>query len=257
MKETTITIKEKVEPKNPVLIEGLPGQGMVGKIAVEYLAKQLESRKIAELYSPHFAYYVLVNKAGAVRLLRSEFHYWRNERGGNDLILLTGDTQPQTIEGQYEVADAILGFAEQNNVKMILTIGGYRTEAKAEPQVFMSATSQELLSKASEIGVKSSPPGSPIVGTAGLLIGLAKLRNLEAACLLAETPGYLPDPKAAKSVVKVISRMLGFDVDLSGLDNEITKSEQIEERMRRIEEQRRVSENRRRRIEEEKISYIS
>ena len=257
MKETTITIKEKVEPKNPVLIEGLPGQGMVGKIAVEYLAKQLESRKIAELYSPHFAYYVLVNKAGAVRLLRSEFHYWRNERGGNDLILLTGDTQPQTIEGQYEVADAILGFAEQNNVKMILTIGGYRTEAKAEPQIFMSATSQELLSKASEKGVKSSPPGSPIVGTAGLLIGLAKLRNLEAACLLAETPGYLPDPKAAKSVVKVISRMLGFDVELSGLDNEITKSEQIEERMRRIEEQKKVSEKRRQRIEEEKISYIS
>jgi uncharacterized protein (TIGR00162 family) len=257
MKETTIMVKEKVEPKNPILIEGLPGQGMVGKIAVEYLAKRLEARKIAELYSPHFAYYVLVNKAGAVRLLRSEFYYWKNEHGGNDLILLTGDTQPQTIEGQYEVADAILGFAEQNNVKMILTIGGYRTEVKAEPQVFMSATSQEPLSKASEIGIKNSPPGSPIVGTAGLLIGLAKLRNLEAACLLAETPGYLPDPKAAKSVVKVISRMLDFNVDLSGLNNEITKSEQIEERVRKIEEQRRVSEKRRRRIEEEKISYIS
>jgi proteasome assembly chaperone (PAC2) family protein len=95
------------------------------------------------------------------------------------------------------------------------------------------------------------------VGTAGLLVGLAKLKNLEAACLLAETPGYLPDPKAAKSVVKVISRMLGFDVDLSGLDSEIAKSEQIEERMRRIEEQRRTSEKRRQRIEEEKISYIS
>jgi uncharacterized protein (TIGR00162 family) len=257
LKKTTIIVKEKIEPQNPVLIEGLPGQGMVGKIVVEYLVKHLEARKIAELYSPHYAYYVLVSKAGDVRLLRSEFHYWKNERGGNDLILLTGDTQPQTIEGQYEVADTILGFAEQNNVKMILTIGGYRTEVKVEPQVFVSATSQELISKASEIGIKSSPPGSPIVGTAGLLVGLAKLKNLEAACLLAETPGYLPDPKAAKSVVKVISRMLGFDVDLSGIDSEIAKSEQIEERMRKIEEQRRTSEKRRQKIEEEKISYIS
>ncbi len=257
MKETTITVKEKVELKNPVLVEGLPGQGMVGKIAVEYLVKHLEARKIAELYSPHYAYYVLVSKAGAVRLLRSEFYCWKNEHGGSDLILLTGDTQPQTIEGQYEVADAILRFAEQNNAKMILTIGGYRTEAKEEPQVFISSTSQELLSKVSETGMKSSPPGSPIVGTAGLLIGLAKLRNLDAACLLAETPGYLPDPKAAKSVVKVISKMLGFDVDLSDLDNEIVKSQQIEERMRRIEEQRRDSEKIRRRIDEEKISYIS
>ena len=139
---------------------------------------------------------------------------------------------------------------------MVITIGGYRTEVKTEPQIYMSATSQELLSKASDSGIKSSPPGSPIVGTAGLLIGLANLRNLEAACLLAETPGYLPDPKAAKSVVKAISRILNIDVDLSGLDNEITKSEQIEDRMRKIEEQRRNTEKTRRRIEEEKISYI-
>lgn len=256
MKETIIAVKEKVEPNNPVLIEGLPGQGMVGKIAVEHLIKCLKAKKIAELYSPHYAYYVLVNKTGSIRLLRSEFHYWKNEDGGSDLILLTGDTQPQTIEGQYEVADAILGFAQQNNVKFILTIGGYRTEAKTEPQIFVSATSQELLSKASDLGIKSSPPGSPIVGTAGLLIGLANLRNLDAACLLVETLGYLPDPKAAKSVVKAISGILKVDVDLSGLDSEIAKSEQIEERMRKIEEQRRATEKTRRRIEEEKVSYI-
>ncbi len=257
MKETTIIMKEKAELKSPVLIEGLPGQGMVGKIVVEYLVKKLEAQKIAELYSPHYAYYVLVNKTGTVRLLRSEFYCWKNDEGENDLILLTGDTQPQTIEGQYEVADSILKFAEQNNVKMILTIGGYRTETKDEPQVFISATNNKLISKVSEMGVRSTPPGNPIVGTAGLLIGLANLRNLEAACLLAETPGYLPDPKAAKSVVKVISKMLGFEVDLSGLDEEIVKYQQIEERMRRIEEQRRDSEKISRRIEEEKISYIS
>ncbi|MEM2969608.1 MAG: proteasome assembly chaperone family protein [Candidatus Bathyarchaeia archaeon] len=257
MKETTITVIEKVKLKNPVLIEGLPGQGMVGKIAVDYLIKHLEAQKMAELYSPHYAYYVLVNKSGAVRLLRSEFYYWKNQEDGSDIILLTGDTQPQTIEGQYEVADAILRFAEQNSTKLILTIGGYRTESKEEPQVYISATNLELLKRASEIGIKTSPPGSPIVGTAGLLVGLAKLRNIDAACLLAETPGYLPDPKAAKSVVKVVSKMLEFNVDLTELDNEIAKSEQIEERMRKIEEQRRGSEKIRRKVEEEKVSYIS
>jgi len=257
MKETTITVIEKVKLKNPVLIEGLPGQGMVGKIAVDYLIKHLQAQKMAELYSPHYAYYVLVNKSGAVRLLRSEFYCWKNQKGGSDLILLTGDTQPQTIEGQYEVADTILEFAEQNNTQLILTVGGYRTEPKEEPQVYISATNLELLKKASEIGIKTSPPGSPIVGTAGLLVGLAKLKNMDAACLLAETPGYLPDPKAAKSVVKVISLILEFDIDLSDLDSEIAKSEQIEERMRKIEKQRRDSEKIRRKVEEEKISYIS
>ena len=51
MKQTTIVEKQKVEPKSAVLIEGLPGLGMVGKIATEYLVKQLGARRIAELYS--------------------------------------------------------------------------------------------------------------------------------------------------------------------------------------------------------------
>jgi uncharacterized protein (TIGR00162 family) len=257
MKETTLIVKEKVHPKNAVLIEGLPGQGLVGKIAADFLAKQLKAKKIAELYSPHFAYYVLVDKKGAVRLLRSEFYYWKNEQAENDLILLTGDSQPQTIEGQYEVADAILDFAQKNNVSLVLTIGGYRTNAMDRPGVLASATNQALLDKALKAGAKNSPSGSPIVGTAGLLIGLAKFRKIEALCLLVETPGYLPDPQAAKSVLDIVSRMLGFEVDLSGLDKDIHRSKQIEERMRRIEEQRRISERRRRKIDEEKVTYIS
>nr|NIM44766.1 proteasome assembly chaperone family protein [Nitrososphaeria archaeon] len=86
MKQTRIVEKKKVAPKSAILIEGLPGLGMVGKIATEYLVKQLRARRIAELYSPHFAYYVLVNKKGSVRLLRSVFHYWKNEKDGNELI---------------------------------------------------------------------------------------------------------------------------------------------------------------------------
>ena len=257
MKQTTIVEKKKVEPKSAVLIEGLPGLGMVGKIATEYLVKQLGARRIAELYSPHFAYYVMVNKQGSVRLLRSVLHYWKNGKGKNDLIMLTGDSQAQTIEGQYEVADAILDFAGKKNVKLVVTIGGFRKEVKDEPQILVSATSPGLLHKALEAGAKGAPSGNPIVGTAGLLIGLAKFRKMDAICLLVETPGYLSDPRAAKSVLILLRKMLEFYVDLSGLDKEILKSEHIEERMKRIEEERRISAERRRKLEEGKVSYIS
>jgi hypothetical protein len=257
MKETMVIAKENIELKDPVLIEGLPGLGMVGKIVVEQLMKQMKAKKLADLYSPHFAYYVLVTDDGSIRLLRSEFHYWRNEDGGNDLIFLTGDSQAQTIEGQYEVANAILDFAEKQDVKRIITIGGYREEAKDEPQVFASATNEAMLKRALEAGAQNSPAGNPIVGTAGLLLGLAKLKDLDAVCFLVETLGYLPDPKAAKSILAVLMKMLGVKVDLKGLDKEIAKSEQIEEKIKVIEEQRRTSEKRRHKIEEEKTSYIS
>ncbi len=257
MKGTTIKEMVKVELRNPVLIEGLPGLGMVGKIAARYLIKQLKAKKFAELYSPHFPYYVVVNKKGSVRLLRGEFYFWKNEAGENDLILLTGDHQAQTIEGQYEVSDCILDFAEESGVKTILTMGGYRRAAKERPRVMAVSTSPKLLSKASQAGAMISPAGNPIVGTAGLLLGLAKFRNIEALCLLGETRGYLPDPRAAKSVLGVLQKSLGVKFDLSGLDKEIEKSKEIAEKMQKIEEQRRTYARKMRKEEEERITYIS
>ena len=124
----------------------------MGKIALRYMVKQLNAKKIAHLYSPHFPYFVLVNKKGNVRLLRGTFYYWKNPNGPNDLILFTGDSQSQTIEGQYEIADKMLDFSQKHNVKTIATIGGYRMESKEKPKVFIAATSQELLDKAIQAG---------------------------------------------------------------------------------------------------------
>ncbi len=256
MKKTIIVEKEKIELRNPILISGLPGLGMVGKIAVKYLIKQLRAKKFAELYSPHFAYYVLVNDRGGIKLLNNEFYYWKNESGKNDLILLTGDSQAQTIEGQYEVANLIVDFAEKKGVKLIITLGGYRKNVISTPQVLASATSRGALKKALDAGSLSNTPRSPIIGAAGLLLGLAKFRDMEGISLLGETPGYMPDPKAAKSVLTVLMRMLDLELDLSDLDREISRIAQIEEQMRRIEKQRREAERELKKIEEEKLSYI-
>ena len=113
MKRTYVKEKMKVELRNPILIEGLPGLGMVGRIATRYLAKQLKAKKLAELYSPHFPYYVLVNKKGSVRLLHGDFLFAKVKAGEGDMMFLTGDRQAQTIEGQYDVAGAIIDFAEK------------------------------------------------------------------------------------------------------------------------------------------------
>lgn len=115
MKETFIKEFEKVDLDNPILIGGLPGLGLVGKIATRHLIRQLKAKRFAYLYSPHFPYFVYVSKKGTVRLLRGTFYFWKNKNGKNDLIFFTGDSQAQTIEGQYEISDRILDFAKQKN----------------------------------------------------------------------------------------------------------------------------------------------
>jgi uncharacterized protein (TIGR00162 family) len=257
VKETFIKELAKVDLKNPILIEGLPGLGLVGKIAIRHLVRQLKAEKFAFLYSPHFPYFVIVSKKGNVRLLRGTFYYWKSKNAKNDLIFFTGDSQAQTIEGQYEISDHILDFAKQYNAKLVITIGGYRMEAKDKPKVVAAATNPELLSKALKAGAEVSPSGSPIVGTAGLILGLSHFMRIEALCLLGETRGYLPDPKSAKSVLEVLQSMLGFDANLSGLDEEITKGEKMVTRLQKIEEKRAIQAEETKKEEDKKVTYIS
>jgi uncharacterized protein (TIGR00162 family) len=257
MKTTVIKELVTVELKNPILVEGFPGLGMVGSIATKYLVKQLKAQKLAVLHSPHFPYHVVVDKKGGARLLRGEFYYWKNETGENDFILLTGDSQSQTIEGQFEVANSILDFAEKKNVKTVITIGGYRNEVEGTPNVVAVSTNPVLLKKALDAKAVSSEAGTPIVGTAGLLLGLAKFRKMDAVCLLGETRGYLPDPKTAKTVIEVLQGLLEVKVDLTGLDEEIERSKEILGKMQDIEKRRVQYMQKMRRVEEERITYIS
>ncbi len=256
MKETYIKEFSEVQANSPVLIEGLPGLGLVGKIALRYLIKQLKPKKIAYLYSPHFPYFVLVNKKGNVRLLRGAFYYYQNPKG-QDILLFTGDSQSQTIEGQYEIADRMLDFSERHGVKTIATIGGYRMEPKEKPKVYIAATDHAILQRAVDAGATLSTAGSPIVGTAGLILGVAKFKHIEALCLLGETRGYLPDPQAAKSVLEVLKATFNFDLDLKGLDEEIVKAETMVTKLQQIEAKRALEAEETRKQDDKKTTYIS
>jgi uncharacterized protein (TIGR00162 family) len=256
MKTTYIKELKSIEANNPILIEGLPGLGLVGKIAMRYLIKQLNAQKFAYLYSPHFPYFVLVNQKGNIRLLRGAFYFAKNPNGPNDIILFTGDSQSQTIEGQYEIAESMLSFAKKYNVQTIATIGGYRMETK-KPKVIVAGTSQQILDKALNAGAIVSPKGSPIVGTAGLILGLARFKKIEALCLLGETRGYLPDPLAARSVIEVLKSLFTFNIDLSGLNQDIDKADKMVNRLQQIEASRVLQAEETRKEEDKKTTYIS
>ena len=66
---------EKPRLKNPILIEGLPGIGNVGRIAASYLIKELKAKKFAELYSHYFLPLVILQENASVHLLKCELYY--------------------------------------------------------------------------------------------------------------------------------------------------------------------------------------
>jgi len=242
----TFIVGERPKLRNAVLIEGLPGLGLVGKIAVTYLIERLGAEKVAELYSPHFPHYAETDEEGRLRLLRNEFYLWRGP--SRDVLLLTGDCQAQTTEGQYEIAEEVAKYARQVGVELIVTVGGFSKAVRGVPGVVASSTDRELLDRLRKLGVEVSPPGNPIVGMAGVLVAVAGMMGIKAVCLLGETRGYLPDVKAAREVLKVLVELLKLDVDLEGMEEEVRRSERIAEEFKRIE---------RKAVVEERITYIS
>jgi len=199
------------QPKleNPVFIEGLPGFGNVGKMAAHLIIEFTHAQVFAELYSPSFPDYVVVNKDGVCRPPKYEFY--TASLGKTQFVILSGDAQPsrEDVVAHYELCDDILDFLAQYGCKFIATMAGVTTP-KPAGEVYIAATSPELAVKAVEKGAVVYG-GGRILGAAGLLLGLAKNRGWEGVCLLGATTGLKADRGAAYSVFKLLMRMFGSE----------------------------------------------
>jgi len=199
------------QPKleNPVFIEGLPGFGNVGKMAARLIIDFTHATPFAELYSPSFPDYVMVNKDGVC--LPPRYEFYMASLGKTQFVILSGDAQPsrEDILAHYELCDTILDFVAQYGCKFIATMAGVTTP-KPAGEVYVAATSPELAVKAVEKGAVMYGRGR-ILGAAGLLLGLAKNRGWEGVCLLGATTGLKADRGAAYSVFKLLMRMFGSE----------------------------------------------
>jgi len=219
--QTEVKYHQKPELNNPVMICGLPGIGSVAWLAVSHLQKELKAELFAEVFSPMFSPKVWLTDEGVVQLMKGEFHFWKNNAGGTDLLLFSANEQPYSPEGQYELAEVVLEMAEKFGVRRVITMGGMATERFTEqPKVYVGGTDVEQVKELEGFGAVKLAGGA-ITGTNGLIFGLAKPRKMPAICLLAETPGYLTlDANAAKAALQLASKLLNIPFDVAALEKQ-------------------------------------
>jgi uncharacterized protein len=238
MDNIRMVIHEEPNLNAPVLIEGLPGVGNVGKLAAEHLLEQVKAKKFADIYSKYFPPQVLLDDNGVIRLVNNEMYFSKGTGKRPDLIFLVGDYQGLTPEGQYELADQMLQFAKRMNVSMIFTLGGYGIGKMVEkPRVLGAATDLDMVEEMKKKGVVFSKgePGSGIVGASGLLLGLGKIEGVKAVCLMGETSGYFVDPKGAEAVLRVLADILQVEIDFSELESKAEQIDLITSKLKEIE----------------------
>ncbi|HON80982.1 MAG TPA: proteasome assembly chaperone family protein [Methanoregulaceae archaeon] len=225
----------------PVLIEGLPGIGHVGKLVAEHLVRELGAEKIAEIASIFFPPQVIIDEQGTVRLANNEVYYYEGET--HRLLFLVGDFQATSAEGHYLLADAYLDIAEACGVQRLYTLGGYGVGHLVEEPRVLGAVNQSSLRESVEAAgaiVSRDEPGGGIVGAAGLLLGLGLHRGIEGICLMGETSGYLVDPRSAASLLRVVSTLIGIEVDPTLLEQ---RAEEMEFMLQKLVDGDRISQD--------------
>ena len=235
MEDVVIRTLEKVQLRDPILIEGLPGVGNVGKLAADYLRDQLKAKPLATIYSKFFPPQVYVSEDGIIRLVSNDLHYWRAPAGGaHDLLVLGGDYQGISPEGQYEITQRVLDYCHALGVREVFTLAGFaQGRVVEEPRVLGAATNASQVEAMKKFGVVFSrnDPGGGLIGASGLFLGLGRLFDMEGVCLMGETSGYFVDPRSAEAVLKVLAKVLRIEVDFTALEAKAHEVDRIAQKI--------------------------
>ncbi len=247
--DTKIHELSKVSLKEPILVQGLPGLGYVGKVAVDFFIEKLRPKKIAELYSSYLLFPdgnlgINISEDGTYSLPKYEFYAY-SEREPH-VIFLTGDAQP-SVTGQYEVASMVLDYVQQFGGKMVFTMGGYGTRSSGDVGAVYAVVGESALGeRLKKLGAKLAKGGA-VTGAAGVILGIGLQRGLHCAGLLGATTGVYPDLEAARAVIQMLTGVSNMPLELKDLDREI-------EDMRKKMEKFRPSESEESKEGEEKLS---
>ena len=199
----------------PVMLASWPGIGNVSTIVASYLKKEMDFKELGRVEPSYFFEPIgVVVRDGIVespQFPQSRFYYWKNSSGGSDIILFIGDDQP-AAKG-YEMANCVLDMGLSFGVKRIYTCAAALTRIHhtEQPRVWGVATVPGLLDELERYDLVQRG-NLQIAGLNGLLLGVAKERNVEGVCLLGEVPMYttrIQNPMAALAILGILPGMLG------------------------------------------------
>lgn len=96
-KPIEIVFSEKKTPSlnSPYLICGFPGTGLVGKLAVDYLIKELGAIHMADVFSSYFSPQVVIQADGTTSIVKNSLYYVKNNNNNSDNVNKTSKNKKE------------------------------------------------------------------------------------------------------------------------------------------------------------------
>lgn len=160
----------------------------------------------------------MIKNSGTVDLMKNVIYYFQGKGNSNDFLFLTGDAQPVTSKVEYILGEEIIKIAKSMGVKQVITLGAYITGMFVDsPRIFGVATDDDGIKILDSFKVLKIDNGG-ISGMNGILLGIAKINDLNGISLLGETSGYVVDANASKHLLKKLLAVVGLEVNMEDLD---------------------------------------
>ncbi len=226
----TISVEQPVDLDEPVLVEGLPGAGLVGKIAADHLVESFGMDYLAGVTCEGLPDAV-VYRSDSRDLVPPVRLYADADR---DLLVLQSDV-PVSPSQAGGFAGCVTDWIEDVGA-LPLYVSGLPEEKSPDevPAVYGVATGGAA-GLVEEVDLAPPAEGGLVSGPTGALLAEAGRADLDALGVIAETEARFPDPEAARMVLtRAVEPLAGVTVETDTL---VDRAEEISRAKQRIAKQ--------------------
>jgi uncharacterized protein len=226
--DVSIVETEKADLKEPLVMLGFAGAGLVGGIAITHIVDTLKMKEIAHVRSKYLP-------PAAVFMdgkLRPPFRIFSGQDG--KLCAVVSET-PLRSEGVYHIASALLDWAEENHAKEIVVLEGVAVRGIPKEHPSFCVAEPEKIKECKKKGIKMMSRGV-IGGIAGSILNECLTRKITGVAFLTPAIAFAPDPEGAVALIEAINKVYGLEVDTKEL---LEKAEEIKKKLKELADRHR------------------
>ena len=212
MTEITIHTLGQIKARDPYVVLGLPGTGLVGSVAAAQLVESLKMEFVGYISSPDFAPLAAIHDYMPMPAAR--IHYSSKY---NVVVILSEMNIP--VASSMALADKIYEFSKMLNACMVVSLGGISLKEQPD-QVYSIASDQKLMRPLIEKKLAKPIREGATSGVSGILLARGVIDKFPMLSILAESSEEYLDPRAAANALRALAAIIKTRIDTGRLEEE-------------------------------------
>ena len=226
------------KPKGVTIVEGFPGFGLIGTIAIEFLMEHLQTEKIGTIDMEEVPAMIAIHQNKIIEPV--SIHYSKQY----NMVLIHAINIGKNLG--WKLSEKIEELALALGAREIISLEGVGSPNPGSRVFYYTTKNGEVSKKLSSVANPLSE--GIIVGVTGAL--LAKKCKVPIVALFAEAQSGSPDSKAAAEIIRALDAYTGLKVDPKPL---MAQAKVFEQKLKGIVQKGQKADQLH---EEKKLSYV-